>query len=176
MLFLLSCAVSIYPNELRRALAFPPSKARGWWKSRRLDYYTTELAKLKRLHNNGYELLLFVLIQVGGAGLATTFMLVVIGYFYVVHLIAREPFTFISGRTIPVDIAVFLGIWTGSFARVFIMAAQLASYEPRASYMETKIAELTNEREPRKTSTAYPFFNGSLFGFDSSSERWQVAH
>jgi hypothetical protein len=144
LMFLLSCVVSLYPNAIRRALAVPPNKARGWWKSRRLDYYTTELAHLKRLHNNAYELLLFVLIQVGSAGLVTTFMLMVTASIYLADLIAHQPFTFISSQTIRVDIGVFLGIWTGSFARVFVMAVQLTSYEPRVSYMETKVAELTS--------------------------------
>jgi hypothetical protein len=61
--------LGLFREELRRFMKIvftvPPNKIRSAWKASSLRGYRTELLMLKRLQGNAYELLLYVVMEVG---------------------------------------------------------------------------------------------------------------
>jgi len=144
-LFVLAALISIYSAALRRFIAIlftvPPSKVRRAWRKSNLRFYENELSKLKRLHGNAYELLLYAMIEIGRMAISGAF---VVALLLILVLGIKERNTSPEELGIAATLAIvilplFLAFPLGN---VFIQCKRLVQFENRAAYLEKQIAEL----------------------------------
>ena len=78
ILFILAGLISVYSSDIRRFIKIiftvQPNKIRSAWKASNLRIYENDLLTLKRLHGNAYELLLYVIIEVGRMAIVGVFV------------------------------------------------------------------------------------------------------
>jgi hypothetical protein len=145
LLFILAGLISVYSSDIRRFIKIiftvPPNKMRSAWKTSNLRFYEKDLLTLKRLHGNAYELLLYVLIEVGGMAITGAF---VVALLLILALEMRQRSTSpeelgltstLALVTLPLALAFPLG-------NVFTQCKRLANFDKRVAYLEKKIAEL----------------------------------
>jgi hypothetical protein len=145
-LFVLAALISIYSVAIRQFLKIlftvPPSKIGRAWRKASLRGYETELLKLKRLHGNAYELLLYAIIEIGRMAISAAF---VVALLLIVVLRMKEHYTSpeelgIAATLVLVTIPLFLVFPMGS---IFIQCQRLVQFEKRVGYLEKKIADLS---------------------------------
>ena len=152
-LFVLAALISIYSSDIRRfikiILTVPPNKMRSAWKASNLHAYRTELLMLKRLHGNAYELLLYVVMEVGRMARNGVF---VVALLLMIALGIRERNTsfeqlgiaaILALVTLPLALAFPLG-------SAFIVCKRLVTFDKRVAYLEKKIAQLKADFAGRK--------------------------
>ena len=152
-LFVLAALISIYSSDIRRfikiILTVPPNKMRSAWKASNLHAYRTELLMLKRLHGNAYELLLYVVMEVGRMARNGGF---VVALLLMIALGIRERNTsfeqlgiaaILALVTLPLALAFPLG-------SAFIVCKRLVTFDKRVAYLEKKIAQLKADFAGRK--------------------------
>lgn len=146
VLFLLAGLISIYSEVIRGFIKIvftvPPSKMRRAWKASSLRIYRTELLMLQRLHGNAYELLLYVVMEVGRMAITGLF---VVALLLILTLGMREHNTspeqlginaILALVTLPLALAFPL-------LSLFILCRRLVEFDKRVAYLERKIAQLS---------------------------------
>jgi hypothetical protein len=143
VLFLLAALISVYSSAIRRFLAIiftvPPKKIRSAWKASNLAWYRAKLLELNRRHNNGYELTLFVAMEVARMGISTAFVVVLSGLLALglyQHPEMLDIQIIILFSLIPFFLVLPLG-------GIYIECRRLVNYDEYVKYLEEKIAELS---------------------------------
>jgi len=144
-LFVLAGLISVYSSDIRRFIKIiftvPPNKMRSAWKASNLRFYENDLLRLKRLHGNAYELLLYVLIEVGRMAITGAFAVALL---LIVALRMSQRGTSdeevaLTAIFALVTLPMFVAFPLGS---VFVQCTRLANFDKRVAYLEKKITEL----------------------------------
>ncbi len=149
ILFVIGIFFTLYAGEIRGFMRVPPSKARNWWKSGLLDAYQTELDTLRRIRNNAYEVLIYLITELGqGARISALYLAIGMLIQVLLELQAapkddRHFFILVFLCMVPTFIA-------GGLAKVYFMVRRLKTYDERVDFLEAKIAKLQSSKLPRR--------------------------
>lgn len=138
-LFLLGVLVSVFSTDIRRFLSLPPRK----WKKARAARLRYRLNLTKRLHNDPYRLLLYLLWSIAEAGwqVVITFLpaLWILSFLPVFTGKPKQPFN-LEGMLMPASGILFSWIWN-----LRKTVDDLYHYDERTKYYEDQIKRLDPE-------------------------------
>ena len=143
VLFAVSFITSVYAVEIRRAIAAPPSRVYGWWKSRRLRFYESRLDFLTSLHDDPEILLPWLITQLGRAGLLAVVLLLFSTAIGVPTGIVKYPRVHASLFIIVRSFVA--GSMFAIFQRLLTTGMSLTDYARSKRHLEQKIAHLKGE-------------------------------
>jgi hypothetical protein len=132
--------LSLFGAEIRRFMNVPPNKARNRWNSGILAAYQSELDNVTRLHNNLYEIITYVLSELGSACRISIVYLAVGCLVQILLILAkadngeRQFFSLWFFTMVPTFIA-------GALMKIGFVMKTLKDYDKNVAVLEAKIAK-----------------------------------